>query len=118
MARPVRSGRHTSQDEPAGVGAGDPEPAEGTNRPEPGDTRAVTCFDCGLSAYEAETYLRPLRVRLEHRTTPAGWKRDRVRERLDDGTDLAEAVHGMQRDYVRRQARTLLEGTFADWLRT
>jgi hypothetical protein len=72
----------------------------------------------GLTETEASSYLQPLRARFRRRTTPADWKRRQVRERLDDGADFADAVHGMQRAYVRRQSETLLEGSFADWLRT
>ena len=72
--------------------------------------------DAGLSADEAESYLDPLRWRAETGVTPAGWKRRRVRERLADGADLAEAIHGMQRTYIANQTETLLDGTFADWV--
>ncbi|MFB6353728.1 MAG: hypothetical protein ABEJ92_06545 [Halobacteriales archaeon] len=69
----------------------------------------------GLDAAESERYLGPLRQRVTDRLTPADWKRDRVRERIDDGADLEAAITGMQRTYVARQAGTLIEGTFADW---
>ncbi|SHH25235.1 hypothetical protein [Halobaculum gomorrense] len=72
--------------------------------------------DVGLSEAEAESYLDPLRWRARTRLTPAAWKRRRVRERLDDGADFAEAVGAMQRTYVERQRETLFEGTFADWI--
>jgi hypothetical protein len=49
-------------------------------------------------------------------TTPAGWKVERVREYLADGDAFADAVMEMQRDYVRKQRDTLLDGSFADWL--
>jgi hypothetical protein len=70
----------------------------------------------GLSESEAETYVRPLRARVENRTTPADWKISRVREYLADGDSFADAIASMQRDYVREQRETLLEGSFADWL--
>ena len=70
----------------------------------------------GCSESEAEQYVAPLRARVDHRTTPADWKISRVRERLADGDTFAEAVVRMQRDYVRHQEETLLEGSFADWL--
>ena len=69
----------------------------------------------GLSAPEAESYVAPLRERVERATTPAEWKRERVRERLVDGQGFAEAVYGTQAEYVRRQRETLLEGHFVDW---
>ncbi len=50
------------------------------------------------------------------RGDPAGWKRERVRERLADGADLADAIRGMQRTYIDRQTGTLVDGTFADWI--
>ncbi|RLM57488.1 hypothetical protein DVK02_06905 [Halobellus sp. Atlit-31R] len=70
----------------------------------------------GCSEAEAERYVDPLRARVEHRTTPADWKVERVREYLADGASFADAVASMQRDYVRKQRETLLDGSFADWL--
>jgi hypothetical protein len=69
----------------------------------------------GCSAAEAERYVAPLQARVETARTPADWKREQVRSRLDDGADFADAVTGMQRAYVERQSETLLEGSFADW---
>lgn len=48
--------------------------------------------------------------------TPARWKRRQVRARVDEGTDLERAVHGMQRTYLERQAETTAAGRFVDWL--
>ncbi|MDS0292739.1 hypothetical protein [Halogeometricum luteum] len=70
----------------------------------------------GCSEAEADRYVAPLRVRAEAGQTPAGWKVDRVRERLADGADFETAVYEMQRDYIGRQTETLLEGSFADWV--
>jgi len=70
----------------------------------------------GCSEQEAENYLAPLRFRVENRVTPASWKVDRVRERLDEGADFEEAVTETKREYIGRQADTFLEGRFADWL--
>ena len=70
----------------------------------------------GLTAEQSAKYLWPLRQRARHGVTPASWKRDRVRERLDEGADFESAVYGMQREYVERQAATLFEGSFAGWL--
>mgnify|MGYP000046420823 FL=1 len=70
----------------------------------------------GCSEAEAEKYVDPLRARVEQETTPADWKIDRVREYLADGDSFADAVAEMQRDYVRKQRETLLDGSFADWL--
>ncbi|WP_336025304.1 hypothetical protein [Halobellus salinisoli] len=70
----------------------------------------------GCSEDEAERYVSPLRARVERETTPADWKVERVREYLADGDDFADAVAEMQRDYVRKQRETFLDGSFADWL--
>jgi hypothetical protein len=71
--------------------------------------------DVGLDHDVAERYVAPLRARVETGTDPAAWKRERVRERVAAGADLPEAIRGMQRDYIERQAETLLDGTFASW---
>ncbi|MFC4552266.1 MULTISPECIES: hypothetical protein [Halorussus] len=70
----------------------------------------------GLSDEEAAKYLWPLRQRARHGLTPASWKREQVRNRLDDGMDFEEAVYGMQRAYIDHQSMTLIDGTFADWV--
>jgi hypothetical protein len=71
----------------------------------------------GLSEEEAAKYLWPLRQRARHEVTPARWKRHEVRERLDDGADFEEAIHGMQRAYIDRQSETLIgDHSFADWI--
>ncbi len=70
----------------------------------------------GFSDAEARRYLRPLRERLDHRTSPARWQYDHVRERVEEGVPLTEAVWGMQSEYIDRQAETLVEGSFSDWL--
>ncbi|WP_158057509.1 hypothetical protein [Halorussus halophilus] len=70
----------------------------------------------GLSDEQAAKYLWPLRQRARHGLTPASWKRTRVRERLDDGLSLEEAISGMQRAYIDHQSMTLIDGSFADWV--
>jgi hypothetical protein len=60
-----------------------------------------------------EKYVEPLRIRWEKRTTPSAWKKDRVRERLDDGASFEEAVHGMQRDYISLADE---HDSFAGWI--
>jgi hypothetical protein len=70
----------------------------------------------GFSQAEARRYLRPLRERLDHLTTPARWQHDRVRERVENGVPLTEAIWGMQSEYIDRQEQTLIEGCFTDWL--
>ncbi|MFW5965519.1 MAG: hypothetical protein ACOCP3_02065, partial [Halodesulfurarchaeum sp.] len=69
----------------------------------------------GLTGETAARYLWPLRRRVRQGITPAAWKRNRVRERLNEGDDLASAIRGMQKTYLGHQRRTLLEGRFTDW---
>ena len=71
--------------------------------------------DAGVSEREAEGFLAPLWFRVENRTTPASWKKERARERLAEGADLTEAIHGAQHAYIDAQRDTLLSDTFADW---
>jgi hypothetical protein len=70
----------------------------------------------GLEAAEAHQYVAPLRERLDRRTTPARWKHDRVGEAVEGGVPLAEAIWGVQSASIDRQAETLIEGCFTDWL--
>ena len=70
----------------------------------------------GLETAEARQYVRPLRERLDRRTTPARWKHDHVRGSVAAGVPLAEAIWGMQAEYIDTQRNTLVEGAFADWL--
>lgn len=70
----------------------------------------------GLSDAEANWYLDLLRFRLEEGITPAQWKHEEVRHRVENGASLAEAIRGMQSAYVRKQSGTLVEGTFREWL--
>ena len=69
----------------------------------------------GCPEEEAASWLAPLRWRVVNRTTPASWKRDRVRARLDDGDDFETAVHDTQREYIDRQSETIVEGGFSAW---
>ena len=72
----------------------------------------------GLTGETAARYLWPLRRRVRQGITPAAWKRNRVRDHLQDGADLETAVEKMQETYVQTQRRTLLEGSFTDWFET
>ncbi|MFB6085655.1 MAG: hypothetical protein ABEJ84_02425 [Halodesulfurarchaeum sp.] len=72
----------------------------------------------GLSGETAARYLWPLRRRVKHGMTPAEWKRNRVREHLQDGADLTLAIEEMQEHYFELQRRTLLDGRFSDWFET
>jgi len=69
----------------------------------------------GLDREGVDRYLQPLQWRIENGTTPASWKRQQVRRRLDDGDPLAEAIQSTQRQYIRNQADTLISGEFSDW---
>ncbi|MGA9400406.1 hypothetical protein [Haladaptatus sp.] len=69
----------------------------------------------GLSDEQAAKYLYPLRQRARHHVTPADWKKREVKERLDDGASLEDAISGMQRAYIDQQKETLLDGSFTDW---
>jgi hypothetical protein len=71
----------------------------------------------GLSEEQAAKYVYPLRHRARHDVTPAGWKRERVRQHLDEGSGLTNAIYEMQYEYLENQRETLLDGSFADWFR-
>jgi len=70
----------------------------------------------GLSTEAARRYIYPLRERADRRLTPARWKHDHVAAAVDENVPLAEAIWGMQSTYVDRQAETLLDGSFVDWI--
>ncbi|ERH08056.1 MAG: hypothetical protein J07HN4v3_00421, partial [Halonotius sp. J07HN4] len=69
----------------------------------------------GLDDEAVDAYLQPLMWRVDNELTPAGWKREQVRGRLDDGDTLSEAIHGMQRAYIDNQSETLIDGDFREW---
>ena len=69
----------------------------------------------GCSESTAETYVEPLRHRVNTQTTPASWKVEQVRDHLTDGADFATAVAEMQRAYVKEQRETLLDESFLAW---
>jgi hypothetical protein len=79
------------------------------------DHAADGLTSAGIAEDVVRETLRPLRHRVEAGRTPASWKHDRVRERVADGDDLASAITGMQRAYIRAQRDTLVKGSFADW---
>ncbi|MFB6196477.1 MAG: hypothetical protein ABEI80_09925 [Haloplanus sp.] len=70
----------------------------------------------GCTTDTAESYVAPLRARVERGVTPAAWKRAQVRDRVADGDSLGRAIPAMQRSYVATQTETLLDGVFVDWL--
>ena len=83
-----------------------------------GDLFAVAAEGLSRAGFDPEAVaarLRPLRRRVETRTTPADWKHDRLRAHADGGASLSTAVVAAKSDYVAQQADTLVEGTFADW---
>jgi hypothetical protein len=69
----------------------------------------------GFDPGAAEEHLRLLRARVDARTSPAGWKRDRLRTHAEEGASLPTAVVAAADDYRDRQAETLIEGSFAEW---
>lgn len=70
----------------------------------------------GLSRGTIDRHLDPLTRRIEDGVTPADWKRAAVRDRCERGASLSEAIRRMQSEYIDRQAETLIEGSFVDWL--
>ncbi len=70
----------------------------------------------GLADSTVDTYLHPLRARVEAGITPAAWKRARAREAAADGADLQTAIETAQRAYFTQQRDSLLDGTFIDWI--
>ncbi|QLD89861.1 hypothetical protein HWV07_12800 [Natronomonas salina] len=70
----------------------------------------------GMDAEEANRYIQPLRERVDRGVTPASWKHGRVRRAVDRGEPFAQAIWGMQSEYIDEQSETLVEGTFVDWL--
>lgn len=70
----------------------------------------------GLSNEQAAKYLWPLRQRARHGVTPSAWKREEVRDALDAGNSFENAVYAMQCEYIDNQRKTVLSGSFADWV--
>jgi hypothetical protein len=66
----------------------------------------------GVDADTVDDVLGPIEARRRVATTPSRWKLRRVREALDDGVELEQAVHAMQHDYIATAART---ESFAEW---
>jgi len=62
---------------------------------------------------ETDEYLDPIRARWKAETTPSSWKKDRVREHLEDGADLDTAILEMQREYIAKSRET---DSFVEWL--
>lgn len=66
--------------------------------------------ESGVPEERVERSLDPMERRFVERTTPSRWKKARVREHVDDGASLPEAIRGMQREYLDRVGRP-----FAEW---
>jgi hypothetical protein len=67
--------------------------------------------DAGLDADAVDDYLAPIERRRDG-TVPSAWKKARVRDAVDDGATLPEAIERMQRAYLERAGG----GTpFVDW---
>ncbi len=115
-------GEHTTGPASAAEGAWSAEAGSGSSGNGPHgmyadllDHAAAGLRAAGCSEAEADSWLAPLRYRAEHGTTPADWKRERIRDRLEEGDSFAEAVHGMQREYIEKQSETLVSGGFSAW---
>jgi len=67
----------------------------------------------GLADDEIDDYLAPIERRWEQRTTPSVWKKERVRQGLDGGLELSEAIQAMQRRYIELSQE---RDSFAEWL--
>lgn len=80
--------------------------------PELFDLAARGLRDRGLTGDRIDRLLAPVRHRWESGSTPAAWKRDRVRDRLDAGTEFQTAVVETQREYRRLAAEN---ERFVDW---
>ncbi|MDT3434707.1 hypothetical protein [Haloarcula sp. 1CSR25-25] len=69
--------------------------------------------DRGLEPAHVDELLGPVAARWDARTTPSTWKRQQVRDRIEAGEDLSDAITGTQREYIRRAEAT---DSFARWL--
>jgi len=69
----------------------------------------------GLGREAVDRYLQPLQWRIETGLTPAGWKQQGVRSRLDAGESLSAAIESTQRSYIDNQVVTLVDGEFSEW---
>ena len=66
----------------------------------------------GLDSADIDRYLGPLEARWDERLTPSSWKKNRVREALDDGLTFSAAVRRMQQQYIRQSRET---DSFVEW---
>ena len=77
------------------------------------ETARAGLIAAGVGEGAIDDRIEPLERRIETRTTPSVWKRERVRERLDAGEGLSAAITGMQQEYVEQSRST---DSFAEWL--
>jgi len=95
---------------------GDPTTDPGDLYPELFEYAIEGLVHAGVDPSDAEDYVRPLRDRARARLTPARWKHRQARRAVDDGADLAGAIHHAQRAYVERQEHSIIEGDFGMWI--
>jgi hypothetical protein len=69
--------------------------------------------DAGVSTAKIDSYLDAPETRWTENTTPSIWKQSRVRDRLDDGDDLATAITAAQESYIQHSREY---DSFAEWL--
>ncbi|MFC7197109.1 hypothetical protein ACFQL4_24770 [Halosimplex aquaticum] len=67
----------------------------------------------GVDEETQDRYLDPIEARWEAGVTPSVWKKQRVRDHLDDGDDLEAALAEMQQKYVELSRE---RESFADWI--
>jgi hypothetical protein len=62
--------------------------------------------EAGLDAAAIDDLLGPVEARWAAGATPATWKRDRVRDRVDGGASLPEAIEATYREFARHARET------------
>ncbi|SEO20254.1 Gamma-glutamyl:cysteine ligase YbdK, ATP-grasp superfamily [Halogranum amylolyticum] len=80
--------------------------------PELFDIARVGLRDRGFETERINELVGPLEERWATQTSPSVWKREQVRDRLDDGTALSTAIEAMQRAYIER---CCVNDPFAEW---
>jgi len=67
----------------------------------------------GVSGPEIDARLDPLERRWEKRVTPSRWKKEQVRDRLDEGAELPTAIRAAQEAYIESSREF---DSFAKWI--
>ncbi len=67
----------------------------------------------GFKQGDIEQYLSPIKQRTEKEVTPSIWKKEIVKEGLDDGLDLGGAIRNMQNRYIEKSRDTQ---SFTEWI--